>query len=82
MNDAQVWSIVAVMAAGLATMISLTFRYVGARFDAFDAKWTGRFEVIDERFARMDDRFQRMDERFDHLDRDMQRVIERIFPVN
>lgn len=78
-NDAQIWSIVAIMAAGLASMITLTttltFRYIGAKIDALDAKFSGRFDVVDERFIRMD-------ERFDHLDRDMQRVIERVFPIN
>lgn len=80
MNTAQIWSIVAIMAAGLATMITLTFGYVGAKFDTLNQ----RFIRIDERFERIDERFERLeakfDHRFDHLDRDMQRVIERIFP--
>ena len=30
----------------------------------------------------LDGKFVLMEQRFDHLDRDVQRVIERIFPVN
>jgi hypothetical protein len=71
-NVAQVWSVIAVMAAGLGTMITLTFRYVGAHFD-----------IVDERFTRIDERFRslekKMEDRFDTLDRDLQRVIERVF---
>jgi hypothetical protein len=64
MNVAQVWSVIAIMAAGLGTMITLTFRYVGARFDTVDE----RFTRIDERFTRIDERFTRIDERFTGID--------------
>jgi hypothetical protein len=86
MNVAQVWSVIAIMAAGLGTMITLTFRYVGARFDTVDERFTRideRFTRIDERFTGIDEHFRslekKMDDRFDILDRDLQRVIERVF---
>ena len=88
MNTAQVWTVVAIMAAGLATMITLVFRYMNARFDTLSAETNARFDTLtaetsgrfDSLIARMDGRFAALEARFDHLDRDVQRVIERVFP--
>lgn len=79
MNTAQVWAIVGVMAAGLATMITLVFRYLDARFNEFGARLGAIDGKLDARFEAVDARFEAVNRRIDNLDRDMQRVIERIF---
>jgi hypothetical protein len=83
-NTPQVWTVIAIMAAGLASMITLVFQYMTARFDVLTVKMDAGFTTVDARFealtARMDDRFTAFEARFDHLDRDVQRVIERVFP--
>jgi hypothetical protein len=57
---------------------------MSARFDTLIGTTDARFDGVDARFdaltARMDDRFTAFEARFDHLDRDVQRVIERVFP--
>jgi hypothetical protein len=106
MDSVEIWSIIALMAAGLSTLLALVFRYMSSRFDALRAEFggqfmamradsAGRFDALRAEFggqfaalrtelrsmrAEMDTRFTAVDKQLAHLDRDMQRVIERVFP--
>ena len=96
MNEAQVWAIIGVMAAGLGVIITLTLTTVralvgrleeriDARFATIDARFgaiDARFEAIDARFAMIDSRFAGIEARLDHLDRDVSALMRHTFGMD
>ena len=73
MNDAQVWTLIGLFAAGLASVIGLTLRVVSAEIRGLRHEMVARFEAVDARF-------EAVDARFEHLDRDIQALARKVFP--
>ncbi|HEY5223102.1 MAG TPA: hypothetical protein VIJ18_08695 [Microbacteriaceae bacterium] len=94
MNDAQVWSIIGVLAATLVSTIigffTLFLRTMKAQFETMHVELTGFRKEMDTRFdavgARFDARFDSMGARFDAtdhriegIDRDIQLIFSKVF---
>ncbi len=76
LNDAQIWTVIGVLAATLVSAVGLMARFatkllqesIGRVLDQLDARFTGldyRFEAIDHRFTALE---ARLAERIDALD--------------
>lgn len=92
-TEPQVWTIIGVMVAALAailTIVTQSFnRTMSARFEAVSTKLDAKFEAMDARldglrtemvlrFEQVDDRFAQVDERFAQVDRRLERLETRV----
>jgi len=91
LNEPQVWTLIAVFAAGMFGMLTLMStmftRMMSHGFDGLRAEMGSlRAEMgslraeMNARFETVDSRFESVDSRFDHLDRDVQALVRRVFP--
>ncbi|TAM71899.1 MAG: hypothetical protein EPN48_00405 [Microbacteriaceae bacterium] len=83
MNDAQVWSIIGVLAATLVSTIigffTLFLRTMKAQFETVHVQLTGLRNEMDTRFDAVGARFDATDRRIDGIDRDIQLIFSKVF---
>ncbi|WP_308467858.1 hypothetical protein [Rathayibacter soli] len=90
MNEAQVWSVIGVLAATLISMVvgmsTLFLRTMKANFDTMSARFetvgseiSGLRAEMNARFDAVGTRFDATDRRIEGVDRDIQTVFSKIF---
>lgn len=73
MTDAQIWTVIGVLAAALIGTITVTtqlmMRTITAQIGGLRNEMTVRFEKVDLQFEAVDRRFETVDRRFEAVDR-------------
>ena len=81
MNEPQVWAALGVLAAALASMITITTTSFSRTMQNLGARMDAKFDAVDAKFAAlrevMDVRFSSIERHLDGLDSDVAALIKR-----